>query len=71
MQEQQGVVPTVITYSALISACKKGTQVLGVLQTMQRQGVVPMVISYSALISAREKGRQSWRPVPRASHTMP
>ena len=42
--QQQGVVPEVITYSAMISACEKGKQAeraLEVFQAMQRQGVVP------------------------------
>ena len=50
----QGVVPNVITYSALISACEKGKQperALELFEAMKRQGVVPDVITYSALIS--------------------
>jgi pentatricopeptide repeat protein len=53
--QRQGVVPDVITCSALISACGKGKQperALEVFEAMQRQGVVPNVITYSALISA-------------------
>ena len=56
---QQGVVPEVITYNALISACEKGTQperALKLLDTMKQEGVVPGVITYNALISACEKG---------------
>ena len=59
--QQQGVVPDVITYNALISTCEKGKQpqrALEVFQAMQQQGVVPDVITYSALISACEKGKQ-------------
>ena len=59
--QRQGVVPTTITYSALISACEKGPQperALDVFEVMQRQDVVPDVIIYSALISACEKSKQ-------------
>jgi pentatricopeptide repeat domain-containing protein 1 len=59
--ERQGVMPNVITYNALISACEKGKQperALEVFEAMQRQGVVPGVITYSALISACGKGKQ-------------
>ena len=57
--EQQGVVPIAITYSALISACEKGTQperALKVFAAMVQQRVVPDIITYNALISACEKG---------------
>ena len=53
--QQKGVVPTIFTYSALISDCEKGKQperALEVFQAMQRQGVVPDVIKYSAVVSA-------------------
>ena len=59
--KQQGMVPNVITYSALISACEKGKQperALELFEAMKRQGVVPNVITYNALISACEKGKQ-------------
>jgi pentatricopeptide repeat protein len=42
---RQGVVPDVITYSALISACEKGTQperALELFEAMQRQGVLEL-----------------------------
>ena len=59
--KQKGVVPNVITYNALISACEKGKQpeqAMEVFKAMQQQGVVPDVITYSALISACEKSKQ-------------
>ena len=55
------MVPNVITYSALISACEKGKQperALEVSQAMQWQGVVPNIITYITLINACEKGKQ-------------
>ena len=58
------MVPEVITYNAVISACEKGKQAeraLEVFQTMQWQGVVPNVITYSAVVSASEKGKQPER----------
>ena len=64
--QRQGVVPNVITYSALISTCEKSKQpvserALELFEAMQRQGVVPNVITYGALISACEKGKQPER----------
>ena len=47
------MVPNVITYSAVISACEKGKQperLLEVLETMQRQGMVPDIITYNSMI---------------------
>ena len=58
--QRQGVVPDVITYNAVISACEKGKQAeraLEVFKAMQWQCVVPNVITYNAVISACEKGR--------------
>jgi len=55
----QGLLPNVLTYSALISACEKGAlpqRALELLETMRHQGLLPNVITYSALISACEKG---------------
>ena len=55
----QGLLPDVITYNALISACEKGTlseRALQLLETMLHQGLLPDVITYNALISACEKG---------------
>ena len=57
--QRHGVVPNVITYNALISACEKGKQperALGVLEAMQQQGLEPNAITYNALISSCEKG---------------
>ena len=56
-----GIKPDVISYSAAISACEKGSQwekALGLLQDMTCRGIKPDVISYSAAISACEKGSQ-------------
>ena len=52
-----GLVPSVITYSALISAGAKGqkfARALGLFQVMRDQGMVPDVITYVDLISACE-----------------
>ena len=46
--KQQDVVPNVIAYSALISACKKGKQceeALGLLKEMAHQLLTPNVMS--------------------------
>ena len=62
--KQQGVIPTVITYSALISACEKGKhpeRALEMFDKMQQQDMLPNVITYSALISACGKGKQPER----------
>jgi pentatricopeptide repeat protein len=43
--QRQGVVPNVITFNALISACEKGQEperALELFEAMQRQGVVPV-----------------------------
>jgi len=59
--QRQGMVPEVITYNALISACEKGNhseQAMKVFKAMQRQCLLPNVITYCALISACEKGKQ-------------
>jgi len=64
MGKQQGIVPSVITYSALISACAKGQQreqAFGLFEDMKRQSAVPNVITYNALISACEKGQKPER----------
>ena len=53
--QQQEIVPDVITYSALISACGRGKQLeraLEIFDKMQQQGIEPNIITYSALISA-------------------
>ena len=49
------MLPNVITYTALISACEKGnglTSAMDVFRAMQEQHVHPDVITYNALISA-------------------
>ena len=59
--KQQEVVPNVITYNALISACEKGKQseqALKIFGAMKQQGVVASIITYSASISSCEKGKQ-------------
>ena len=48
-----------ITYSALISACEKGTlpqRALQLFEAMLYQGLLPNVITYSALITACGNG---------------
>jgi len=47
--------PNVITYSALISACEKGTrakEALNAFKAMQRQGLVANAISMTSLLLA-------------------
>jgi len=56
----QGLVPDVIPYTALISACEKSKQpeqVTRLHEAIQWQGMVPNVITYGTLISACEKGK--------------
>ena len=56
-----GLVPNVITYSALISACETGQKAVRALElfhVMRGQGLVLNVITYTALISACEKGKE-------------
>ena len=51
----QGLLPDVVTYNALISACEKGTLSPGALQlseTILHQGLLPDGLTYNALISA-------------------
>lgn len=58
--KREGVRPTVVTFSALISACEKGQQwklALAVLDEM-KSTFGPNVIAYSAAISALSKGQQ-------------
>ena len=55
------MVPSAITYSALISACKEGKQperALQVLEAIKQRGAVSDAITYNALICACEKGKQ-------------
>lgn len=63
MMKKEGVRPTVVTYSALISAAEKGQQwklALKTLEEMKLAGHGANVIAYSAAISALSKG-QMWR----------
>ena len=58
------MLPDVVTYSALISACEKeehSGRSMTLFEAMKQQGVVPNFISHSALISACEKGKQPER----------
>ena len=58
----RGLVPTVITYNAAISACEKGQNPLQtphLLQEMLLRGRLPDVITYNAAISACEKGQKA------------
>ena len=53
--------PSIITYTAAISACAKGQQphtAMTLLADMQHHDLAPDVITYSAAISACEKGQQ-------------
>ena len=57
----QGLLPDVITYCAVISACEKATlpqRALEIVEAMLHQGLLPKVITYSALISACGTGTQ-------------
>ena len=54
---KQGVVPSVVTYSACIRS-KQPEWALNILQAMQRQGVLPSVVTYSSLISTCWHGTQ-------------
>ena len=58
--QQQGLLPDVITYGALISVSEKGKQLERALETfeeMQQQRISSHVITYNALISAFEKAK--------------
>merc|ERR1712224_840893 len=62
--QQQGMVPDVITYNALISTCEKGKQpewALQALGAMQRQDIAPDVVMYKALIGACANGKRKER----------
>ena len=59
--QQKTLVPDVMTYSALISACeddKRLEQALGLFDALEQQSVVPNVITYSALITVCKKSKQ-------------
>ena len=56
--------PTVVSYSAAMSASEKGKQwevALALLQEMVRKELMPDVVSYSAAMSACEKGAHARR----------
>ena len=53
--QQQGLMPDVITYNALISACEKSRQpgqALEVLHALQQQSLVPNLVSWDSLVLA-------------------
>jgi len=57
----EGVVPDVIAYNAVISACEKAKQPVKAMEFFERLKcgrIVPDVVTYNALISACEKGKQ-------------
>merc|ERR1719356_2114107 len=54
VMQEQGLLPDVITYNALISACSQGGQLeraLQLLNLLQAQGLEPDVVTYNMLIS--------------------
>ena len=54
------VQPNVITYNAMIAACKSSwPRALQLLEHMQRKAIEPNATTYSAAISACEKGQQA------------
>jgi len=56
---RQGLVPNVVTFNALISACEKALETVQALETldaMLRSGAVPDMIVYNALVKACETG---------------
>ena len=56
----QTILPAVVTYNAVISACEKGQhphQALQLLQEMQLKDILPNAVTYKAAISACEKGQ--------------
>ena len=56
-----GMVPNMITYTALINACERSKQpqwAVEMLHVMQHQDVVPNIITYSAVISEIKKSQQ-------------
>lgn len=59
--QSQGVMPSMITYGALMHACARGMQperAMLVFHVMQQAEVVPSVIACNALLSACEKGNR-------------
>ena len=61
---RQGLLPGVITYNALISACEKGAlpqRALELFGRMLNQGLLPNVITYFALVKDCERGTLAQR----------
>jgi pentatricopeptide repeat protein len=59
--KRKGIRPTVVTYSALISAAENGQQwklAFEVLEKMKAAGHRAIIIAYSAATSASSKGQQ-------------
>ena len=59
VMQRQALSADVITFSAAISACEKGSQphkAFGLMAVMQRQALSPRAITFNAVISAREMG---------------
>lgn len=59
--KREGIKPSVVSYSALVSASEKGGQwklALEILDEMKEAGYVGNVVAYSAAISALAKGQQ-------------
>ena len=54
--QQQGVMPNVITYNALIIACEKGKQLERALELSEAMQL-SVHVSFNAAISACEKGK--------------
>jgi pentatricopeptide repeat protein len=57
---RQGIMPHIVTYSALIRACGKVKDLpkaLELCDDFQNRGITPNIITYSVLINACEKGR--------------
>jgi len=62
--KSHAIVPNVITFGAVISACGKGSQTdqaVRIFQALKEQCVVPNLIIYNAVVSVFEKGRSSER----------
>ena len=56
----QGLLPDVLAYNALISACEKATEpgrAVNVSATIPRPAMKPDLVSYTALVSACEKSQ--------------
>lgn len=61
---QHGLIPNLIIYNSLVSACEKGELpelAMKVFQAMQQQGMVLNEITCSSLVSAFQKAEQPER----------